>query len=274
LKQLLVLKAAVKSVAQKQEVRDFFRLALAAVLVPDLSNVTLGRLQLHFIDRGEDDIQVFPTFKAHVERMIHDIALLQSLGLARTSRILLADSLTPHKDKIDAPIDCIITSPPYPNRYSYVWNTRPHLYLLDFFGTPGEASSLDMKTIGGTWGTATSALSKDKIEPAYPILAEVVSPVVETIRAEDNLMANYAMKYFNMLSTQIVSMDAMLTTTARAAYVVGCSRLKGVYVETDLLLAKIFEGLELGYTVSRVERIRKRNSGKDLHESIVFAKKI
>lgn len=273
LKQLLVLKHAINTTAQSQDMQDFFLLALAAVLVPDLTNVTLGRLQLHFIDRDHDEIQVFPTFKAHVERMIHDIALLHSHGLARTSHILLADALTPRQEEIGAAIDCIITSPPYPNRYSYVWNTRPYLYLLGFFDTPGEASSLDMKTIGGTWGTATSVLSKDKIEPAYPIIAEVISPLVETIRVDDNLMANYAMKYFNMLAAQIVAMDALLAPNARAAYVVGCSRLKGVYIETDLLLAKIFEGLGLGYTISRVERIRKRHSGKDLHESIVFSEK-
>jgi hypothetical protein len=52
---------------------------------------------------------------------------------------------------------------------------------------------------------------------------------------------------------------------------VGCSRLKGVYVEADVLLGKVFEGLGLSFAVDRIERIRKRHSGRDLHESIVYA---
>ena len=53
------------------------------------------------------------------------------------------------------------------------------------------------------------------------------------------------------------------------SYVVGNSRVKGEYIETDAILGSIFQGL--GFTVNKIERIRKRHSGKDLHESIVYA---
>ena len=76
-----------------------------------------------------------------------------------------------------------------------------------------------------------------------------------------------------MLSRQIVAMNQVLQPHARLAYVVGCSELKKVYVETDVLLAKVIEGLGLGFRIKSVERIRKRNSGKDLHESIVYAQR-
>ncbi len=66
-------------------------------------------------------------------------------------------------------------------------------------------------------------------------------------------------------------MDPFLAKNARVAYVVGCSRIKEVFIETDVMLAQIFEGLKLGYRVSSIDRIRKRHSGKDLHESIVYA---
>jgi len=165
----------------------------------------------------------------------------------------------------------VITSPPYPNRYSYVWNTRPHLYLLNLFRNAKQAADLDRRTIGGTWGTATSMLMKGMREPEYPVIDREVVPVARQIRKNDNLMANYLVHYFNRLTRQILSQERILAPEARCAYVVGCSELEGVYVETDVLLAKVFEGLNVGFKVDRIERIRRRHSGKDLHESIVYA---
>ena len=84
-------------------------------------------------------------------------------------------------------------------------------------------------------------------------------------------MANYCMKYFNNLAEHLENLNPLLSENARLAYVVGCSRLKSVYVETDILLARLFNALGNGYECSRIERFRKRHSGKNLHESIVYA---
>lgn len=269
---ILILKRAIHNLSKTQANKDFFLLGLAGVLVPDLTNVTLGRLQLHFIERDNDEIDVISTFKHHVDRMIADLNDISELKDTGTAKIFNANSLLLDDVTLEKEISCVITSPPYPNRYSYVWNTRPHLYMLDFFSTAKEASDLDKETIGGTWGTATSILGKGVIEGVFPFFEESITPVVSKIRHEDNLMANYVMKYFNLLATQISVMDRLPQKNLRCAYVVGNSRVKGVYVETDVLLGKIFSGL--GYKINSIERIRKRNSGKDLHESIVYAEKV
>jgi hypothetical protein len=273
LAKLLLLKQSIDLYSPTSGVRAFFRLALAGVLVPDLTNVTLGRLQLHFIDRTGDVINVLEVFSAHCHKMIDDLEQIQRLHLTKTSKVFLINSTEPDPKTFPVQVNCVVTSPPYPNRYSYVWNTRPHLYFLDFFNDPKEASNLDKLTIGGTWGTATSVLSKGRVEAAQPIISDVVGPVVDQIRRSDNLMANYVMNYFNLLGKQIIEMEPFLASDARIAYVVGCSRVKSVFVETDILLGKIIQGLDLGYHVSKLERIRKRNSGKDLHESVVYASK-
>lgn len=273
LKDLLILKRAIGSgrMACDGE-RDFFRLALAAVLVPDLTNVTLGRLQLHFVNRDEDSINVWKTFEERVLLMIADLNdLLVSQKTAR-HEVYLADTTQVDAADYNWRADFVITSPPYPNRYSYVWNTRPHLYLLDYITAKNEAGLLDLQTIGGTWGAATTRLKIGTIEPAYPIVDELISPLSERIRENDNLMANYLMKYFNLLAQQITAMDSLLKDQAKIAYVVGNSWLKGVYIESDMLLAQMFSGL--GYQVDGVERFRRRNSGKDLFESIVYVRKL
>jgi hypothetical protein len=273
LKDLLTLREVIERECADSSQRAFFRLSLAGVLVPDLTNVTLGRLQLHFINRDKHEIDVWPSFEAHTRRMLDDMGGIPAEKRTLESRVLLIDSTSDDVLKIESKVDRVITSPPYPNRYSYVWNTRPHLYLLNLFRSAKQASDLDRRTIGGTWGTATSMLIKGVREPEYPVIDSEVVPVARQIRKNDNLMANYLIHYFNRLACQILSQDRILAPEARCAYVVGCSQLKGVYVETDVLLAKVFEGLKIGFKVDRIERIRRRHSGKDLHESIVYVSK-
>lgn len=268
---ILILKRAICSCSSSSANSNFFLLGLAGVLVPDLTNVTLGRLQLHFIERDSDLIDVLTIYTNHIDEMITDLYDIVELPNTGKAKIFNTNSVTLEGISLEKPVSCVITSPPYPNRYSYVWNTRPHLYMLDFFTTPKEASDLDKETIGGTWGTATSMLGKGIIEPAFPFFEHTISPVIEKIRQEDNLMANYVMKYFNLLAMQISAMEKLPQSDLRCAYVVGNSRVKGIYVETDVLLGEIFNGL--GYKINSIERIRKRNSGKDLHESIVYATK-
>lgn len=268
---LLVLKRCLNCIPDNSE-KNFFILVLAGVLVPDLTNVTMGRLQLHFIKRDFEKIDVLNVFNQHAQRMINDLSIVKNLkNLGRPTTFLL-DS-TNLKDKFSRSVDCVITSPPYPNRYSYVWNTRPHLYLFDFFKTANEASSLDKNTIGGTWGTATSELQKGVLKPLNKAVEETISKTVLEIREKDQLMANYAVHYFNRLTKQIIELEKIGSSQIRIAYVVGNSWLKGVYVETDYLLAEILERLKSGYKVKTIHRFRKRHSGKNLFESIVYAGK-
>ena len=270
LKELLILKKAIRSGRHCSEDEvQFFELALLSVLVPDLTNVSLGRLQLHFIDRSDDEISVWDSFARQVEMMLDDLSA-DFKSTAAEHAVYHVNASKVQADDFAWRADMVITSPPYPNRYSYVWNTRPHLYLLDYITEKHEAGQLDLETIGGTWGAATTRLKKGVVEAAYPIVEDLIGPLAHDIRRRDNLMANYVMKYFNLLSHQISAMGPLLQEGAQIAYVVGNSWLKGSYVETDHLLLKLFEGL--GYVPGEVERFRRRNSGKDLFESIVYAR--
>jgi hypothetical protein len=268
---LLVLKRAIAECICPDPIRRLFTLALAGALVPDLTNVTLGRLQLHFIDRSNDAIDVIETFVRKVDEIVEDLKLVRTGNPWKQANLLHQDATALSGFRPAKPVSVVVTSPPYPNRYSYVWNTRPHLYFFDFFSNAKQASDLDVRTIGGTWGTATSMLMKGIVNSSHPAVERVAGKVVSEIRKHDNLMANYLIRYFNLLAQQILALSPHLAANARIAYVVGCSRLKGIYVETDVLLGQLLEELGIGLRLTRVERIRKRNSGKDLHESIVYA---
>lgn len=273
LKDLVILKNSIleASASIDEKYKDFFSLCLAGVLIPDLTNVTLGKLQLHFKNRQNDTINVIETYKTHLNLMLNSLNKVSRLKIKNHAELFHIDATNLEKIAIPNTIDIVITSPPYPNRYSYVWNTRPYLYFFDLFSSPRQASELDKKTIGGTWGTATSCISKGIVEPYNEAIKRHVVPVVNKIRHNDNLMANYVMKYFNLLSRQIDQMDNILSQNAKVAYVVGNSEIKGVYVETDVLLSKIFEAMP--YSKTYINRFRKRNSGQYLYETIVYAEK-
>lgn len=272
--QMLFLKRSILSTSDPL-VRRLLLLALAGVLVPDLSNVTLGRLQLHFIDRDDDHFDVWGTYSRHALQIAEDLDALRDVEAHQHGQATCyhQNSLDLSGLKLDQKVSAVVTSPPYPNRYSYVWNTRPHLYMLDLMRTKSEAADLDKKTIGGTWGTATSELSKGVFEPINKAVGEVVRPVADQIRQQDNLMANYVVHYFNRLAAQILEMEKIVSRDARIAYVVGNSWIKGVYIETDVMLGEIIDRLGIGYKTFDIHRFRKRHSGVRLYESIVYAKK-
>ncbi|MCG1395183.1 site-specific DNA-methyltransferase [Staphylococcus epidermidis] len=273
LKDLLILRELIKNVTHNEDYRNFFLLALASKLIPDLTNVTLGRLQLHFVDKSNETIDVWSVFSSQTTKMIDDLRTLNQETKDTFSKIYNTNSTETADININKKINRVITSPPYPNRYSYVWNTRPYLYFFEMMTEKKSAAELDKITIGGTWGTATSILQKGKIEPLYPIIEKVVSPIVEEIRLKDNLMANYVMKYFNLIAKQIMNQEKFVSNDVKCAYVVGNSWIKDVYVETDKILSDIFVGLDLNYKVDDIHRFRKRNSGKNLYESIVYVSK-
>ena len=43
---------------------------------------------------------------------------------------------------------CVVTSPPYPNRMSYIRELRPYMYWLGYLNDGREAGELDWKAIG------------------------------------------------------------------------------------------------------------------------------
>lgn len=86
--------------------------------------------------------------------------------------------------------DLVITSPPYPNRISYVRELRPYMYWLGYLKQAGDAGELDWRAIGGTWGVATSWLAQWQPESSdipHPLLDAMVSKIA----TRSTLLANY-----------------------------------------------------------------------------------
>ena len=170
-------------------------------------------------------------------------------------------------------IDLVITSPPYPNRISYIRELRPYMYWLKFIKTTSDSSDIDWDCIGGTWGSATSKLLtwKPNCEIDFPCLQETVNQIENTNKKNSKLMSIYVQKYFYDVYTHINNLFSILNNKADVYYIVGNSTFFQVDVDSDNLYKKMFK--MAGFTNIDSRIIRKRNCNKKLYEYCIVAKK-
>ena len=167
--------------------------------------------------------------------------------------------------------DRVITSPPYPNRISYIRELRPYMYWIKFLTEARQAGDLDWEAIGGTWGVATSRLNDWK--PTESHFPESIMDTAMAIRNSDGknafLMAQYVLKYFHDMYLHFKNLKHRLKTGAKINYIVGNSTFFGVSVPSEKLYIDILDSLGYVNTGSRI--VRKRNSKKELFEFDIFA---
>ncbi len=168
-------------------------------------------------------------------------------------------------------VDLLITSPPYPNRMSYIRELRPYMYWLRFLSTGREAGELDWDAIGGTWGVATSRLA-DWV-PQQGFVPAGLSDTLKKIRAAHAkngiLLANYIHRYFEDMLYHLGAMLPLLKSGASVHYIVGNSIFYGHMVPAEDYLAQ--QMAAVGLCDIQCEPIRKRNSKKGLVEFRVSA---
>jgi hypothetical protein len=163
-------------------------------------------------------------------------------------------------------VDLLITSPPYPNRMSYIRELRPYMYWLRFLSTGRQAGELDWEAIGGTWGVATSRLTE--WVSCGEFVPSGLTGILKNIRCahEKNgkLLANYVHKYFEDMFEHLAAMLPLLRRGATVHYIVGNSIFYGHMVSAEQFLAQ--QMAAVGLCDVRIVPIRRRNSKKGLLE--------
>ncbi len=170
-------------------------------------------------------------------------------------------------------IDVVITSPPYPNRISYIRELRPYMYWLKYIINSEDSSEIDWSCIGGTWGAATSKLMTWEPEASivFAMLEDTVNEIAGTENKNSKLMSIYVYKYFYDMYMHIKNLYKTLNEKADVYYIVGNSTFFNVNVKSDLLYEKMFD--MAGYSNISSEVIRKRNCNKKLYEYCIKASK-
>jgi DNA modification methylase len=170
-------------------------------------------------------------------------------------------------------VDIVITSPPYPNRISYIRELRPYMYWLKFIESTTDSSDIDWKCIGGTWGAATSKLLTWKPETIidFKNLQDTVKLIEKTNEKNSKLLSIYVYKYFYDMANHINKLYKVLNHTADIYYIIGNSTFFNVNVDSDDLYRKMFEMAGFSNISSKI--IRKRNCNKKLYEYCIMANK-
>lgn len=255
---------------------DLLLVAFCRVMIA-LSNVSFNHQSMSFRKESASQYGMFDqrtTADEVFERFLNETqTVLSSVSDDLSGEVVISlDDARCMKSVSSESIDTIYTSPPYSNRMSYIRELRPYMYWLGYLTSGRQAGEIDWKTIGGTWGSATSRLSKWDSTIELPIEDEfrsVLNRIASNSNPNADILANYVHKYFYDMYAHFKQAYRVVKSGGLATYIVGNSTFYGNIVPTerwyaDLLSAAGFENIE-------IRTIRKRNSNRELYEFKVTA---
>jgi hypothetical protein len=253
-------------------IRDLLDIAFCRTLI-DVSSAAFNHQSMSF--REVAPHRRFDSADAEAAREIflsevRDLAASASFDLPGSAVIKHGDSRSGVAEL--EPADLVLTSPPYCNRMSYIRELRPYMYWMRFLDEASDASELDWKAIGGTWGVATSRLSTWAADFPTPIDAELLEVCEAIIRdggKSGRLLGAYVHKYHYDMWGHFQAITDQVKSGGSVSYIVGNSTFSGHEVPVHRWYAEMLA--HLGYENIRIETIRKRNSNKALFEYDVTA---
>ncbi len=253
------------------QVLDLLKVAFCRVMI-NHSSASFNHQSMSFKKGTNGSI-----FKATEDVMMswqsaeEDIYSAARSKILRQPKVLLCDARHLTNTLPQNYYTCVITSPPYPNRMSYIRELRPYMYWLGYLANGREAGELDWEAIGGTWGIATSNAGKWIPPINRNIPYHQFKNILEKITEQSDILARYVHKYFYDMVDHIDNLFLVTRPGATINYIVGNSKFYDVILPVEEIFASLFE--QAGFVDIEVKPIRKRTSKKELYEYIVTSKK-
>jgi hypothetical protein len=267
---LCTLKGALDAtVRPRTRARDLLLIAFCRTAI-ECSNAAFDHPSMSFGDPSQARTSdgLLDGFRTRVDEVLQGVKSSPS-GRARITSV---DARTMQQVG-GGPFDRVITSPPYPNRMSYIRELRPYMYWTGFLQQSRDAGEIDWQAIGGTWGVATSRLGDWTPDPAVRLPPEArrcADAIARSDARNGPLLANYVMRYFEDMARHFHALRPHVRTGGHLHYIVGNSKFYDVLVPTAELYASLME--DAGFVAPSIETIRKRNSKKELFEYAVRAR--
>jgi DNA modification methylase len=265
----------IKSIAEdfSENVVDLLKIAFCRAMI-EQSNASFGHQSMSF--RQED--LFIPLLHSPENDLVNkwqqsvaQIIVSASSPIIKSPRLLLCDARELTSKLQSNYYSCVFTSPPYPNRMSYVRELRPYMYWLGYLTNGKEAGELDWQAIGGTWGCATSNVAKWRPLSDLAIPFEGFNTLVERIADHSPVLSRYVHKYFFDMVIHINEIFHVVRSGGRICYIVGNSKFYDILVPVDAIFASLFEAA--GFVDIDIQVVRKRSSKKELFEYAVLARK-
>jgi hypothetical protein len=257
-------------------VTDLLKIAFCQTMI-EHANVSFGHQSMSFKKRddattpsphpraGEDEVAA--TWKRSVDLIAHSA---QS-EIRRVPKPIRCDARNLTRELAKNRYGCVITSPPYPNRMSYIRELRPYMFWLGYLQDGRQAGELDWEAVGGTWGCATSNVARwtpaSRVEVPYEGFDEIVTAISKT----SQVLGRYVAKYFHDVVMHCESLFKVVARGGSIHYVVGNSKFYAVTLPVEQIYAAVFSSV--GFANVQVRTLRKRTSKKELFEFVVSASK-
>lgn len=281
LEALAALFASIERFAEQQDstIADLLKIAFCRAMI-ETSHVSFGHQSMSFKKQPHAQQELLlrsasssgapaavrARFLAAVEELAGGLRKEQPITKAR---VFLGDSRDLERVLPERCYTKVVTSPPYPNRMSYIRELRPYMYWLGFLTNGRQAGELDWAAIGGTWGCATSNLNSWEPNPEQAIPYPRFDRIIASISKDHKLLGRYVHKYFQDIKIHLGSLWQVMAPSGRCYYIVGNSKFYGTLLPVEEIYAALFE--DSGFINLRIDRLRKRNSKKELYEYVVYA---
>jgi hypothetical protein len=252
---------------------DLLKIAFCRVAI-EQANVSFGHQSMSF--RTPEKASLLnaalsreESIAATWEKSVASIATAAASPISAIPRALLCDARALSVDLEPERYSCVITSPPYPNRMSYIRELRPYLYWLGYLTNQRDAGELDWQAIGGTWGCATSNVAKWQPPSDVHIPYAHFDSILARVAKHSELLSRYIHKYFYDMVHHCKELFRVVRPGGIVNYIVGNSKFYEVVLPVEAIYASMFEAT--GFNDVQVNSIRKRTSKKELFEFVVSA---
>lgn len=235
------------------------------------ANVSFGHQSMSFAKSRDGAPPSTELALAAWQRGTEIIANSAATAVQRLPRVKLVDARSLGRAFDAGTFTRVVTSPPYPNRMSYVRELRPYMYWLGYLSDGRAAGELDWQAIGGTWGTATSRVGRWEPAEGDEVPVRGFAALVRRVAERSPLLARYVHKYFADMARHCRDLYPALKAGGKLHYVVGNSKFYDVMVPVERIFAELFEAA--GFTNANARAIRKRSSKRELFEFLVSAEK-
>lgn len=257
---VLIIKEIIRRIENKAA-RDFFLLALAKFIVKEAGNVRFGPEVGR--TKPKSDIESIHSFTTIAEIMINDV---QKTKLTGQAQIIQGDARALDKymtHELVRGINCVITSPPYPNEKDYTRSTRLESVLLDFIRNKRELRGIKESLLRSNSRNIFVSDNDSRYISSFSSITSIAQEV-ENRRLALNKTSGFErhynkiiLHYFGGLYRHLKTLRPYLARNCKLAYVVGDQMsFFRVLIPTAELLGEISESL--GYRIKEIELWRTR----------------
>lgn len=247
--------------SSEKSIIPYAKLAFAKAVVLSCSNLRF-RPEVSIRKNKKEDAPVVESWLQEIQIMADDLACANSLS-APLTRIYNADSRNLQTLLEPNSIDCVFTSPPYPNEKDYTRATRLESVLLGFVQAKEDLRRLKEGLLRSNTRNVYRGDTDDQWVKSHQKLQDIVL-TIENRRLELGKTSGFEKQYgrvtklyFGGMARHFLSLQPYLKPGAMLGYVVGDqASFFQVLIPTGQLLAEIAESL--GYEVVGLDLFRTR----------------